>query len=171
MKKISIILAFICATSVANAQSADDAIKSVVTNYFEGITLGDTAKLSKAFHANAVLRTVNASSGKVQDIAVKSFIRSTPAGGVKVGTKLLSYSYAGTSGIAAVELQFETFKYLDLLSLLKVGEDWKIVTRVFSRVDLDVTLKGSSNVASTAKTANTPKKSTANSKPKKDDGW
>jgi len=156
-------------------QSADDAIKATVTNYFEGVTTGDAAKLNKAFHESAILRTFNAATGKIQDIPVKTFISKTPAGGVKASTKLISYSYAGVSGLAAVEMQFDEFKYIDLLSLLQVNDEWKIVARVFSRVDLDTQLKGSASTATkaTGKTAAAApaKKSTANIKPKKDDGW
>lgn len=72
-------------------------------------------------------------------------------------------------------MQFDEFKYIDLLSLLQVNDEWKIVARVFSRVDLDTQLKGSASTATKA-TGKTPaaapaKKSTANIKPKKDDGW
>jgi hypothetical protein len=155
----------------AFGQSPDEAIKSTVNNYFEGLTTGDTAKLGKAFHSSAILRTVNASTGKIQDFPIKTFISKTPAGGVKASTKLISYSYAGISGLAAAELQFADFKYIDLLSLLQVNGEWKIVTRVFSRVELDVTLKGSASSSPKATTSAPAKKSPANIKPKKDDGW
>jgi hypothetical protein len=163
MKKLLALSMFLLASIAAwGQQSADDAIKATVTNYFEGVTTGDAA-------------TFNAATGKIQDIPVKTFISKTPAGGVKASTKLISYSYAGVSGLAAVEMQFDEFKYIDLLSLLQVNDEWKIVARVFSRVDLDTQLKGSASTA-TKTTGKTPaaapaKKSTANTKPKKDDGW
>lgn len=175
MKKsitLSIFLVFI--SLLALGQNTDEDIKATVNNYFEGITTGDTAKLAKAFHTSAILRTVNAGSGKIQDFPIKTFISKTPAGGVKATGKLISYSYAGISGLAAVELQFADFKYIDLLSLLQVNGDWKIVTRVFSRVDLDVALKGTaaSGTNNAKATTQAPaKKNTANAKPKKDDGW
>jgi hypothetical protein len=155
----------------AFGQNPDEEIKATVNHYFEGLTTGDTAKLGKAFHTSAILRTVNASTGKIQDFPIKTFISKTPAGGVKATTKLISYSYAGISGLAAVELQFADFKYIDLLSLLQVNGEWKIVTRVFSRVDLNVNLKGSGANSPKAASPTPAKKSTANSKPKKDDGW
>ena len=177
MKKLLSISLFLFASVAAwGQQTADDSIKATVTNYFEGVTTGDAAKLNKAFHESAILRTFNAATGKVQDIPVKTFISKTPAGGVKASTKLISYSYAGISGLAAVELQFDEFKYIDLLSLLQVNDEWKIVARVFSRVDLDTQLKGSGGATTTKAATKAPaaapaKKSTANIKPKKDDGW
>lgn len=99
-----------------------------------------------------------------------------PSGGVNATGKMLTYEYAGTSGVATVELQFADFKYIDLLSLLKINDQWKIVCRIYSRVDLDTNLKGSSvattTTSSTSMPAKTPaKKNSANVKPKKDDGW
>jgi hypothetical protein len=175
MKKLLSIAMFLCTGLAAWGQTTDDAIKATVTNYFEGVTTGDAAKLNKAFHESAILRTFNAATGKIQDIPVKTFISKTPAGGVKASTKLISYSFAGVSGLAAVELQFDEFKYIDLLSLLQVNDEWKIVARVFSRVDLDTQLKGSgaapTKTATKTPAASPAKKSTANAKPKKDDGW
>lgn len=170
-KSITLSFCLVLISLFAFGQSSDEAIKATVNNYFEGLTTGDTAKLGKAFHSSAILRTVNASTGKIQDFPIKTFISKTPAGGVKATTKLISYSYAGISGLAAAELQFADFKYIDLLSLLQVNGEWKIVTRVFSRVELDVALKGSGSASQKTTTPAAAKKSPANIKPKKDDGW
>lgn len=172
MKKFfTLSICLLLTSTLAFGQSTDEAIKATVNNYFEGLTTGDTAKLGKAFHSSAILRTVNASTGKIQDFPIKTFISKTPAGGVKATTKLISYSYAGISGLAAAELQFADFKYIDLLSLLQVNGEWKIVTRVFSRVELDVNLKGSGASSPKVAAPAAAKKSPANIKPKKDDGW
>ncbi|TBH75819.1 nuclear transport factor 2 family protein [Aquirufa nivalisilvae] len=160
-------LACLCFSTLAWAQD-DDAIKSTVNAYLDGITKGDTALLGKAFHPTAILRTFNASTGKIQDFPVRNFIRNTPVGGAKATTKLVGYSYAGVSATATVELEFQDFKYIDLLSLLKVNDEWKIVCRVFSRVDNDVQIKGSASLAAAKTPAATNKKVV---KPKKDDGW
>ncbi|MHA8052940.1 nuclear transport factor 2 family protein [Aquirufa sp. Wall-65K1] len=160
-------LACLCFSTMAWAQD-DEAIKNTVNAYLDGITKGDTALLGKAFHSTAILRTFNASTGKIQDFPVRNFIRNTPAGGAKATTKLVAYSYAGISATATVELEFQDFKYIDLLSLLKVNDEWKIVCRVFSRVDNDVQIKGSAGITAAKTPANTSKKVV---KPKKDDGW
>jgi hypothetical protein len=160
------------------AQSEDEAVKTCVNNYLEGVLKGDTARLNRAFHPTAMLRSINTNTGALQDIPVRRFVATTPAGGIQTkggSTKLVSYSYIGVSALATVELRFGEFKYVDLLSMLKFGDDWKIVSRVFSRADLDATVKGSGAVAgNTTATAPAPKpvkKSSANVKPKADDGW
>jgi protease I len=163
---ISIAWTFLSLTSFA--QTDDEAIKATINTYFDGFTKGDSASLNRAFYAGALLRNLNVSTGRVQDSPLKTFISKMPTGGVKATGKLISYSYAGTSGIATVELQFADFKYIDLLSLLKINEQWKIVCRVYSRVELDAQLKGS---APTEAAASPAKKNSANVKPKKNDGW
>lgn len=160
------------------AQSEDDAVKLCVNNYLDGVSKGDVAKLNQAFHPTATLRTVSA-AGAIQDIPVAKFVASMPAGGISTkggSTKMISYSYVGVSALATVELLFGEFKYIDLLSMLKFGNEWKIVSRVFSRADLDAHIKGmgvspSPSVVANAPTKAVTKKSTANVKPKSDDGW
>ena len=160
----------------AFAQSEDEGIKSSISAYTEGFTKGDTASLGRAFASNALLRNLNASTGKLVDTPLRKFIAGMPTGGAKATGNLVNYSYAGTSAVATVEFKFEDFKYIDLLSLVKINDDWKIVCRVYSRVALDV------NVASgVGPKASTSKTSTSTSKPvvpvkkavvkKADDGW
>jgi Putative lumazine-binding len=181
ISKIILFLFFVTASVTSlKAQSEDEAVKLCVNNYLDGVSKGDAAKLNQAFHPTAMLRTVSA-AGAIQDIPVAKFVASMPAGGISTkggSTKMISYAYVGVSALATVELQFGDFKYIDLLSMLKFGNDWKIVSRVFSRADLDAQVKGtggsSSSVVTTASapTKAAPKKSsTANVKPKSDDGW
>jgi hypothetical protein len=179
LKGLLITLLICCLPQLSKAQTEEESIKSAVYNYLDGITKGDTSLLNKAFHPSAILRTVNNSTGKIQDFPVKTFISKTPVGGVKATTKLLSYSFAGISAQASAELSFEDFKYIDLLSLLKVNNEWKIVCRVFSRVELGINMKSistNSNASKANSNNNTswdsPKKTVAPaSKAKKDDGW
>lgn len=178
ISRIILFLFFISASAISvKAQSEDEAVKLCVNNYLNGVLKGDASLLNQAFHPTAMLRTVSG-AGAIQDIPVAKFVASMPAGGIQSkggSTKLVSYAYVGVSALATVELQFGDFKYIDLLSMLKFGNEWKIVSRVFSRADLDAQVKGmggsstASVAAAPAKPA--PKKSTANVKPKADDGW
>lgn len=175
MKRLFVILILLGLMPKAWAQSEDEAIKASVQLYFDGLLTGNAEKLTQVFHPTALLKTVNSATGEIQDSPVKSFIAKTPAGGIKAQTKLLNYAYAGISASVTAEIQFETFKYIDLLSLLKVNGEWKIMARVYSRVDPGTELKSSAgsttNAATNKSVAPAVKKSNANAKPKKDDGW
>jgi protease I len=172
MKNLIITLLCLFGTT-AFAQSEDEGIKSTINSYTEGFTKGDTASINRAFASNALLRNLNTGTGKIADTPLRKFVAGMPAGGAKATGSLVNYSYAGTSAVATVEFKFEDFKYIDLLSLMKINDDWKIVCRVFSRVALDVNV--ASGVGAKTGTKSTPgaaaKKPNAAAKAKKDDGW
>ncbi|MFN8355621.1 MAG: nuclear transport factor 2 family protein [Spirosomataceae bacterium] len=163
------------ANQQAFAQSEDDAIKATLNNYLDGGTQGDTARLAKAFHPNAIQRYVGTNDGKLKDMPIRIFLSKTPAGGVKRTTRIVSYNYIGNAATAiteSVHADAETpFKFLDFLNMLKFGDEWKIVSRVYTRTDLSTELQGTKT--STAVTAKAPPKKTnaAAVKPKADDGW
>ncbi|MEY3631581.1 MAG: hypothetical protein RL408_1135 [Bacteroidota bacterium] len=172
----NIFVALFCLVGLSTfAQSEDEGIKSAINSYTEGFTKGDTASLGRAFASNALLRNLNTSTGKIADTPLRKFISGMPAGGAKATGALVNYSYAGTSAIATVEFKFDDFKYIDLLSLMKINEEWKIVCRVYSRVGLDVSVASSQGTKSgTTKATPAPAAKKPNSaavKPKKDDGW
>jgi protease I len=157
------------------AQSEDESIKSAISSYTEGFTKGDTASLGRAFASNALLRNLNTSTGKIADMPLRKFIAGMPAGGAKATGALINYSYAGTSAVATVEFKFEDFKYIDLLSLMKINDDWKIVCRVYSRVALDVNVASGVGAKTVSGKTTAPAKAAAPVKKavvkKADDGW
>jgi hypothetical protein len=166
MKKLLIVL-FLTFSFGAMAQD-EAAVKACIENYLTGITTGDKSKLGTAFHTQAMLRTVNAATGKMIETPAGDFVNKAPAGGLKAKTKIISYSTIGQAAFASVELSLDEFKYIDYLSLLKIGADWKIVCRVYSRAELTaepITIGGST---AAGKTTGKP---ATKVKPKSDDGW
>jgi hypothetical protein len=161
------------------AQSEDEAIKETINNYLEGGSVGDTARLNRAFFAFANLRNLS-KEGKVSEMPVKKFIAAVPAGGAKWVSKIVSYSYAGTAATAVTEEELPTFKFVDFLNLLKINGEWKIVSRVYSRVDKTVAVASSNPGGGGFTTASsaTPTKGNTPAAAKKpvtkkpsDDGW
>lgn len=172
------VMALIGISANTFAQSEDEAIKETINNYLEGGSVGDTARLNRAFFSFANLRNLS-KEGKVSEMPVKKFIAAVPAGGAKWISKIVSYSYAGTAATAVTEEELPTFKFVDFLNLLKINGEWKIVSRVYSRVEKNVAVASSnpgggfSTAASiTPAKGNTPAaaKKPAPKKPS-DDGW
>lgn len=167
MKKLLLLLTL--SVFIFNQSFAQDEaqVKDCLNNYLDGVTKGNSEMLTKAFHSSAMLRTINASTGKMVEFPVATFISKTPQGGVQAKPKIISYSIIGQAAVAAVELSFADFKYVDYLSLLKFGSDWKIVCRVFSKADLDAV---ATNFGMGSAASSSAKKATK-AKPKSDDGW
>jgi protease I len=172
------LVAFLGISISSFAQSEDEAIKETLKNYLDGGAVGDTARLNRAFFTYANLRNLS-KEGKVSEMPVKKFIASVPVGGAKWTSKIVNYSYAGTAATAVTEEELPTFKFVDFLNLLKINDEWKIVSRVYSRVEKNVTVASSSPSGGGLSTASSvapakgnaaAKKPTPKPKPS-DDGW
>lgn len=176
-KSILAVIALLSISLSSFAQSEDEAIKETINNYLEGGAAGDTARLNRAFFPYANLRNLS-KDGKVSEMPVKKFIAAVPAGGAKWTSKIVNYSYAGTAATAVTEEELPTFKFVDFLNLLKINGEWKIVSRVYSRVEKGVAVSSSnpgggfSTAAAPGKGGNTPATKKPAPKPKpSDDGW
>ena len=179
-KSLFALVAFLGISISTFAQSEDEAIKETLNNYLDGGAVGDTARLNRAFFAYANLRNLS-KEGKVSEMPVKKFIAAVPAGGAKWTSKIVNYSYAGTAATAVTEEELPTFKFVDFLNLLKINGEWKIVSRVYSRVEKNVAVASSnpsggggfstaSSVAPGKGNAPAAKKPAPKPKPS-DDGW
>lgn len=166
------VFAFIIATTSLFAQSEEAAIKKTVTDYLDGGTNGEVTRFKNSFIPDAVQRSVG-KSGAVSGMTVESLASKIKPGSVMDrSTRIVSWSYANDAATAVTETVYPTSKIIDLLNLLKVNGEWKIVSRVFSRMELDeevLASTGGSNVS-------TPKASAAKPAAKKkpvvsDDGW
>lgn len=172
------LVAFLGISISTFAQSEDEAIKETLSNYLDGGAVGDTARLNRAFFAYANLRNLS-KEGKVSEMPVKKFIAAVPAGGAKWTSKIVSYSYAGTAATAVTEEELPTFKFVDFLNLLKINGEWKIVSRVYSRVEKNVAVASSSPSGGGFSTASSVAPAKGNAAAKKpapkpkpsDDGW
>lgn len=165
MKKILFSALLLCFSVATWAQTDDEGIKQTLNNYLEGGATGDLARVQSAFYPTANLRSIS-NDGRVTDTGLKDFLARMPKGGAQWTPKILSYNYLGTAGSAVVEMTMDSFKFVDFLSLVKVGNDWKIVSRVFARGE--PTQKVSS-VAGTKAAVSTKK--TTRTQPKSNDGW
>ncbi|NBA84742.1 hypothetical protein GVN16_03175 [Emticicia sp. CRIBPO] len=174
-KLVAALLFSVCFNSIA--QSDDQLIIDTVNDYLEGGTNGEVERFKGAFLPDAIQKSIGKSgvTGMTVD-ALASKIK--PGQKMERTTKIVSWSYAGTAATAVTETEYPTSKIVDLLNLLKVGGEWKIASRVFSRIEKEENITSSSpapTVATktTAKGGKTPPPPSA-AKPKKpatDDGW
>ena len=168
MKKYSLLLLLLIGGTQLRAQTEEDLITQTVNDFLEGGTMGDIERFRGAFVRDAVQKTVgsNGVTGTTVDALIS---RIKPNQKMDRTTKIISISYANNAATAITETAYATNKIIDLLNLLKVGDQWKIVSRVYSRMELDEQV-----VTVGDKPAAVPTKTKAPApKPKKvaDDGW
>ncbi|MEM9168337.1 MAG: nuclear transport factor 2 family protein [Pseudomonadota bacterium] len=151
MKTLLAILTLVAAPAFAGAAAAHDvkqdkqrgdeadreAIKVVIQDYFDGIGAADRARLDRAFAVDnaAMVGMVKTDAGgemrafKDMDAVIANWASNEAPEGVGRDGEILDMMI--TDGrIAAVMFRYKD-EYYDVLTLLKVGGEWKIATKTF----------------------------------------
>lgn len=126
------VLMWSCAFIDARAQVSDaDAVKACLENYMSG----DGERVEKAFRPSATMKYIDAKTGEFKDVPIAEYIARVKANKGPMDRKI-SIVYQNIEGTAAqAEIRIETDKLVlnDYMNLLKVGGEWKIVSKIFSR--------------------------------------
>ncbi|MEL6675535.1 MAG: nuclear transport factor 2 family protein [Bacteroidota bacterium] len=133
MKRILFGATFLLAGYGLFAQESDlQQIERTLNYYLQGGTNNDFATLEKAFHPTASMRYI---TDAYQDVNAVEFFRK----GMKAGprqnrlTRITSIDVDGHAAQARLEIEYETFMFIDYMSLLKIEGEWKIVSKIFYR--------------------------------------
>ncbi len=157
----------LCLSGYAQAQTDEALVKETLLNYLEGGTNQDTARLNRAFFGGVLQMSINR-EGRPTASSKREFMSKVRLGQkLDRNTRIVSYSIMNTAATATVESEYADFKYVDYLNLLKIGNEWKIVSRVFTRAESDQ----QSVSFGTGKTSVAQKKPTSKPKSKYNDGW
>lgn len=114
-------------------QSGDEqAVREVVQLYFDGVTRNDSVALRRAFSPDARLMFVRRDSSLYvtpfeQWIA---FTRERPTVEGKTN-RIVMVDIAGDAAVAKTDLLWPGIHYVDYLSLLRVGGEWRIVHKIW----------------------------------------
>jgi len=129
-------LAFSSLSAQSKAEKA--ALEKTLLNYLEGGTDGDTTRLIAAFHPSASMKFVDNKTGEFKDVPIVTYLENAKKNAGKKSdrkTKILSYDIDGTAAQAKVEIDFGTGMFHDYFNLLKINGEWKIVSKIFFRID------------------------------------
>ncbi len=136
MKKI-ILIALVCTVgTMAQAQTKEqeiEAIKTVCNYYLDGGTNGDSVMFSKAFSPGGQMQYMRNDTLVV--VSLKDFMARMSNSGKKADrtTKIESVEVYGNAAVAKLTIEYPTFYFHDIMSLLKTKEGWKIVGKIFYR--------------------------------------
>jgi hypothetical protein len=120
------------------ARNPDEtAIRQTIQYYFDGGRNADSATLRKAFHPDA--RMLFAREGGLAVVPIGDYIRrvaeNPPKQGARDSTerRIASIDVAGDAAVAKLELKRPDMTVTDYMSLIRVGDRWLIVNKIFSR--------------------------------------
>lgn len=141
MKILGVLLLVVVGVSmiVANTQSSSPApaeaaaARVPLENYIQGHATGNGDFMRKAFHTDA--RVMAFRDGKLTNLTSEEFasrFNGKPAADeAERKREIQSVEITGNAGVGKIVLDYPTVKFTDYMSLLKVGDEWKIVNKVF----------------------------------------
>jgi len=108
-------------------------IQTVLTYYLDGGTNGDSVLFSKAFQPDGQMRFMR--NDTVMNVSLKDFMARMRNTGVKTDrkTKIENIQVFGNAASAKLTIEYPTFYFHDIMSLLKTKDGWKIVGKIFYR--------------------------------------
>ena len=116
------------------AQKYDEAgARRAVQAYLDGMVKGDTAVLLRAFDRAGFLDSVN-KDGTLGRLPVASWAASRsgkPLDPARFPGRIVKVDLNDNAGFAKVELNWPESHYVDYLALLRVGSEWKIVSKIW----------------------------------------
>ena len=120
-----------CKCACPYSSSVDKGIVAAVDLYIKGGRKGDSKITRKAFAPNATMswsekgKSVTVPIQALYDYVDKSGAQTVTRGEIKVGAQ------TATTAIVSVDTQFGDAKYTDMFALVRDGNDWKIVAKVY----------------------------------------
>lgn len=136
MKSTFVIALLTCITLAGKAQTdirTIQEIQTVCTYYLDGGTNGDSLMFSKAFVPDGQMRFVR--NDTLFNISLKDFMARMRNTGVRSNrkTRIDDVQVYGTAATAKLTVEYETFYFHDIMSLVKTKDGWKIVSKIFYR--------------------------------------
>ena len=120
----------------ARAQDPEEArIRAALEHYLQGHATGDGAHMRVAFHPVAQLFWIAGDSlaRRTSDSYAAGFTGRPADDEAARRRRIVSIDRTGNAAMAKIELDYPTARFVDYMSLLKVGSEWKIVNKIFYR--------------------------------------
>lgn len=133
MKQILLIAVFLFSFAALRAQTSADGVRTALENYMSG----EGARVEKAFHPSATMKYVDVKTGEFKDVPIAEYITRVKAITTKQDRKIevVSMNVEGSAAQAKIRIETDKVILFDYMNLLKVGDEWKIVSKIFSRQD------------------------------------
>lgn len=138
MKKLffSFIVLFTTATlqrSFAQEITDEAGVRACLEEYMSG----DGSRMEKAFHSSATMKYIDATTGEFKDVPIADFIARAKANTNKSERKIeiVSVNVEGTAANGKIKIETDKVILYDYMNLLKINGEWKIVSKIFSRMN------------------------------------
>lgn len=134
-KTLFVILAMSFGFSTVFSQETDyELVAKTVNYYLEGGNNNDYETLKKAFHETATMKYITQDGYK--EVNALEFFSGMDASKPKPNrkTRIADITISGHAANARLEIEYDTFSFVDFMNLLKIDGEWKIVNKIFYRM-------------------------------------
>lgn len=110
-------------------------IGETIQNYFDGMHLGDTARLRKAFHAEAFL--FGYYHGEFSRISLEEWMTEVEGmakpsdSGEIFDMRIVATDVTGPTATVKVALLYAGLRFTDYLTLMQFDDTWKIINKSY----------------------------------------
>ena len=130
---VSLIACLVCLTPVIAQTQSDAGVRACIDLYFRGHATGDGEHFRRAFHPDAKLFFIR--DGKVTQVTLEEYAGRAPgkpaADEEKRKRRIENIDITGNAATAKIILEYPGVTLTDYMSLLKIGDEWKIVNKIF----------------------------------------
>jgi len=121
------------ATLTAQPAADSAAVRVPLEAYLRGHATGDSAAFRRAFWKEARLWYV--ANGQLATRTADEYIGGASgrpaADESRRKRRIVSVEIAGNAAIATIELDYPAVRFVDYMTLLKVGDEWRIINKSF----------------------------------------
>ena len=127
------LLSIFQSTNGSSVTTSEAEARVPLDNYIQGHATGNGDFMRKAFHPDAKIMAFR--DGKLMNLTAEEFasrFNGKPAADEPQRKRRIEHvEITGNAGVGKIVLEYPTVTYTDYMSLLKVGDEWKIVNKVF----------------------------------------
>jgi hypothetical protein len=130
---LSAIIVTIFTITAASQTSEKDAVRIPLENYLKAHATGDGEYIRKSFHTEGNLIFIRDGKYTTRSFAdfIAGFTGKPAADEAERKRSIESIDISGNAAFAKIVLDYPTVRFVDYMSLLKIGDEWKIVAKVF----------------------------------------
>src|SRR5262245_20909309 len=120
-------------TAGQQASSEETAARIPLENYIKAHATGDPEFIRKAFHPEA--KVVSSRDGKLNQMTVSEFAGrfdgKSADDEAQRKRRIESLKISGNAAVGVIVLDYPQVKFTDIMSLLKIDGEWKIINKTF----------------------------------------
>lgn len=129
---LTIIMALILSISAA-AQNDEAGARACLENYMSG----EADRVDKAFHPSASMKYIDILTGEFKDVPIADFLARVRANTTKSERKIevVALNIEGNAANGKIKIETDKVIMYDYMNMLKINGEWKIVSKIFSRLN------------------------------------